>query len=115
MTVVVSLSLATICFLNQCYPALVGKTTPPGNYVLSHRLVASPGYGGDVLVFKEQEHDMFALHRVWTGTPSEQRLERLASASVARRRNVTLGCINVSAATYDRLLECCSNSTLVVN
>jgi hypothetical protein len=112
--VVVKLGLATICFLNQCYPALVGKTTPPGDYTLSHRIVVSPGYGGDVLTFREDAADLFAIHRIWMGAPSEHRAERLASAEPARRRDVTGGCINVAAATYDRLVDCCSDAELVV-
>ncbi|MGZ5921962.1 MAG: murein L,D-transpeptidase [Rhizomicrobium sp.] len=115
MTVIVSLGVATICFLGQCYPALVGKTTPPGQYILSHRFVVSPGYGGDVLAFKEGEHDLFAIHRVWLGAPSQHRGERLVSTNVARRQGVTDGCINVSAPTYDLLVDCCSGSTLIVN
>ena len=115
MTVVVSLGLATICFLNHCYPALVGNSTPQGEYRLSQRIVLAPGYGGDVLTFKEGEHDLFAIHRVWTGKASEHRVERLASLNVFRRKGVTDGCINVSVATYERLVECCSTATLVIS
>ena len=114
MSVVVSLSLATICFLNQCYPALVGNTTPPGHYQLYQRLVVSPGYGGDVLVFKEEEQDVLAIHRVWLGAPAQQRPQRLASSQAARRQGVTGGCINVAPEVYAKLIDCCSRSELLV-
>lgn len=114
MSVVVSLSLATICFVGQCYPALVGSATPPGHYQLSHRFVVSPGYGGDVLAFKEEPDDLFAIHRVWLGAPREQRLQRLQSTQVARRRGVTGGCINIAPETYAKLVDCCSRADLVV-
>ena len=109
------MSLATICFLGHCYPALVGQTTPPGQYVLSQRIVLSPGYGGDVLTFKEEERDLLGIHRVWTGKVSEHRMERLASSKVVERKGVTGGCINVSIATYDLLVDCCSNASLLIN
>ena len=112
--IVVSLGLATICFLNQCYPALVGKTTPTGHYQLRERRVLSPGYGGDVLVFMEERDDLLAIHRVWLGKPSEQRLDRLASVRVERRRGVTGGCINVAPDVYAKLLDCCRNADLTI-
>ncbi|WP_116091625.1 murein L,D-transpeptidase [Sphingomonas crusticola] len=114
MSVVVSLSLATICFVGQCYPALVGSTTPPGHYQLSQRYVVSPGYGGDVLTFKEDPDDLFAIHRVWLGSPRERRLQRLESNQVALRQGVTGGCINIAPETYAKLVECCSTAELVV-
>jgi hypothetical protein len=114
LSVVVSLSLATICFLNQCYPALVGNTTPAGHYQLTERRVLTPGYGGDVLSFKEEPNDVFAIHRVWLGAPGERRLERLASAQVARRQGVTGGCINIAPEVYAKLADCCTNSDLVI-
>jgi hypothetical protein len=114
LTVVVSLSLATICFLNQCYPVLVGATTPKGQYQLHQRQVVSPGYGGDVLAFKEDDLSLFAIHRVWLGAPAERRGERLASARVAQRQNVTGGCINIARTTYAKLVDCCSDSTLLI-
>lgn len=114
MSVVVSLSLATICFLGQCYPALVGDTTPTGHYRLSERRVLTPGYGGDVLSFKEEPTDVFAIHRVWLGDPGEHRLERLASSQVARRQRVTGGCVNIAPEVYARLADCCANSDLLI-
>lgn len=114
MSVVVSLSLATICFLDQCHPALVGPTTPVGQYQLRQRLVVAPGYGGDVLTFKEEDAGLFAIHRLWLGAPEEQRAERLASPRAARRRDVTDGCINIDEPTYAKLVDCCSDAVLVI-
>ena len=114
MSVVVSLSLATICFLGQCYPALVGSTTPPGHYQLAQRFVVSPGYGGDVLVFKEEPTDLLAIHRLWLGAPRQQRPQRLASKEAAQRRGITGGCINIAPEIYAKLVDCCSRSELLV-
>lgn len=114
MSVIVSLSLATICFLGQCHPVLVGASTPIGQYHLTQRRVLSPGYGGDVLMFKEGVEDLFAIHRVWLGSPVEHRQERLESADPARRRGVTGGCINVTPEIYAQLVECCSSAGMVV-
>ena len=72
MTILINLTLATICFLDQCYPALVGKDTPLGEYQLIQRLTDSPGYGGDVLQFKETDNEVFAIHRTWILTENNK-------------------------------------------
>ena len=102
MTVLVSLNLAVICFMGQCHPALVGASTPPGEYRLRQRLVASPGYGGDVLVFREDPTELFAILRVWTGVPAALRVQRLRADSASARQGVTQGCINIAPDVYDR-------------
>lgn len=112
--VVVDLTLATICFLGQCYPALVGPSTPKGEFSLTHQLVSSPGYGGDVLKFQEDSKYITAIHRVWTLRPHQRRLERLKSSDANMRKSVTDGCINVMPEVYDKLVDCCSNSSLVI-
>jgi len=114
LTVFVSLGLASICFLGQCHPALVGAATPPGNYQLRQRIVMSPGYGGDVLSFQEGDSTILAIHRIWLESPREHRPEKLASTQAARRRGVTDGCINVAANVYDMLVDCCADAQLVV-
>jgi hypothetical protein len=43
-----------------------------------------------------------ALHHVWTGIPSEHRMQRMASASAADK-HITFGCINVSTETMHYL------------
>ncbi len=112
--VVVNLALATICFLGQCYPALVGKDTPRGEFTLVQRLTESPGYGGDVLQFLETNDSVFAVHRVWLLRPSQRRAERLTSGDVKQRTFITNGCINIDPAVYKSLVECCSNSTIFI-
>lgn len=114
MIVVVKLALAVICFSGECHPALVGKETPTGSYGLQQRYVASPGYGGDVLAFRETEDAIFAVHRVWTLRPEQRRLERLASPDPAQRQTVTDGCINVAPEVYAKLVECCAGGQLEI-
>lgn len=111
--VIVDVALATICFLNSCYPALIGKDTPKGEFTLQLRIVQSPGYGGDVLQFSESEEALFAVHRVWLGRPAEQRKQRLQSSD-PKRRIITKGCINVAPEVYEKLKTCCSNDSLSV-
>lgn len=117
MTVIVDLLLATVCFtsqgLNQCHPVLIGKDTPRGEYQLVQRFTDDPGYGGDVLKFKETKDDIYAIHRVLTLNPKQRRRERLMSNDVAQRQ-ITMGCINVDEKVYDALVDCCSNSKLIV-
>lgn len=121
MPIIVDIALATLCIIGnaeeptteRCYPVLVGNDTPRGEFKLQQRLVESPGYGGDVLEFKEQELYIYAIHRVWTGRPWERREQRLKSSDVKMRR-ITMGCINVDPAVYDELVDCCSSDTLTI-
>lgn len=103
--ITVHLKLAMICFLQQCYPALVGESTPKGEFTIQRRMVLADGYGGDVLQFLEDEKYIYAIHRVWTKIPRERRAQRLASDRVEDRRGVTKGCINVTPEVYEKLLE----------
>lgn len=112
--VVVDLTLATICFLGQCHPALVGQHTPAGTFELALRATDEPGYGGDVLAFKEDRTRLWAVHRVWTLEPRERRLERLRAGDPRLRRGVTRGCVNVAPAVYDALVACCAGDVLEV-
>ncbi len=113
--VLVSLAAASICFLNQCYPALVGPDTPTGEFRLEHVRTAAAGYGGDVIIFQETPSSVYAIHRVWLLSPEQRRLERLTSGNARERITVTLGCINVMPDIYDKLLACCSNQVMVVS
>ncbi|WP_155646716.1 murein L,D-transpeptidase [Burkholderia territorii] len=112
--IVVHLLSATICFLNQCYPALTGRDTPLGEYSLVHVSVTEPGYGGDVLAFARDASGVYAIHRVWTGKATEQRLKRLKYGSAGQRTTITAGCINVMPDVYRRLVDCCSAATLLI-
>lgn len=104
MTLTLYLAAALLCTPTECYPALVGRDTPLGRFPVVQRFVNAKGFGGDVLQFHETETHIYAIHRVWLGKPSERRLERLASADPADRRDVTNGCVNVLPDVYERLL-----------
>ncbi|RJF92144.1 murein L,D-transpeptidase [Noviherbaspirillum saxi] len=112
--VVVNLALASICFAGNCFPALVGDNTPAGTFSLSHQQIPDPGYGGDILVYKENRRYLWAIHRVYTLNPAERRMERLKSAQADARRSITNGCINVMPDVYQKLVDCCSRDVLVI-
>lgn len=113
--VIVNLAAASICFLGTCYPALVGDNTPAGTFSMSRRAVVEPGYGGDVLVYKEDHKHLWAVHRVYTMNPDERRVDRLRSNRAEHRRSITKGCINVMPEVYQKLVDCCSAAVLVIN
>jgi hypothetical protein len=101
--VLVLLSSALLCVSGKCYPALVGADTPTGTFLFHRVSVTTPGYGGDILAFKETDRYVFAIHRVWTQIAKEHRKQRLEKGTVAERRNITRGCINVTSEVYTRL------------
>lgn len=105
MSVTVSISLAVLCFTNQCYPALVGENTPTGTFQMTHALTNDPGYGGDVVVYAKRKGVWLAVHRRWDGNPKqkERRTALLASADASQRKGVTAGCINVDPAVYEAM------------
>lgn len=103
MSVTVSISLAVVCFANQCYPALVGDSTPTGTFQMTHALTNDPGYGGDVVVYGKRKGRWLAIHRRYDLVPRQQRAARLASDNADLRRGVTAGCINVDPAVYDAM------------
>lgn len=77
-------------------------------------MTSQPGYGGDVLKFKEDETSAFAIHRVWTLKPAQRRLERLQSKDPKERQSITNGCINVMPEVYEKLVPLAGEETLVV-
>jgi hypothetical protein len=109
MTAIVHLALATICYMhngvNICHNALIGVKTPTGTFEVRHMLTKQPGYGGDILVYKETATNAFAIHRVWLGNPKQHRAERLASNDPNQRKHVTMGCINVTPEVYNELKD----------
>lgn len=112
--ILVNLTAATICFLGECHPALIGKTTPVGEYQLNLRITDSAGYGGDVLQFLDEgSNGVLAIHRVWLLKPHEKRIERLLSSD-PKAHIITNGCINVMPDVYEKLKDCCSNDKLVI-
>jgi len=119
MSVIVSIALATICFTYQdkeeCHPVLLGKKTPTpvGEYIVRKRITTDPGYGGDVLQFHETPTEVYAIHRTWLMNPKQKRAERLKSENVSDRF-ITNGCINVDPVIYEKLLDCCSNTQLII-
>lgn len=104
--VVVDTSKAELCFADdgQCHPVLIGKTTPKGKFNMTLMMTSKPGYGGEVIGFKQENDFLFALHRVWTLKPSERRLQRIVSPVVADRI-ITNGCINVQDKVYEKLRQ----------
>ena len=98
---VVNLDRAEICMESDCRPVLIGKATPRGEYPLQLAKTDEKGYGGDVLVFKQDDTGAYAVHRIWTQRPSEKRLERIQQDTA--RRIITNGCINVDDETYNKL------------
>lgn len=102
--VVVSLSQATLCFAGACHPALVGVDTPTGQYRITHVATNEPGYSGDVLMFKENKHYVWAIHRLWLLDPKQQRAKRIDSNN-PHERVITMGCINLKDATYASLVS----------
>lgn len=111
--ITVFIKAAIICFAGQCAPALVGVTTPVGQFELVPRRVATPGYGGEVLQFSEDANSWLAIHQVWTGNPAQRRQQRLASGTAADRV-LTDGCINVSREVYQQLRDCCAYSPIEI-
>lgn len=108
MLVEVFLSKSLICFLGACHPALVGRTTPHGEFQLAPLAISAPQYGGDVLEFaRDKQGDVFAIHR----PPTQRRRQMLRDFY---RAPVTNGCVNVSDQTYSALMECCQQATLRV-
>jgi len=119
MSVIVSIALATICFTyngtEECHPALLGKNipTPVGEFTMRKRITKDPGYGGDVLQFHENDHMVFAIHRVWLLKPEQRRMDRLRSKNV-NDRFISSGCINLEPVVYDKLMDCCSSEQLII-
>jgi hypothetical protein len=113
MTVVVDIALAIICFASDCYPALVGNDTPVGEFEITHYSTSEPGYGGDILLFHREQNNLFAVHRV-IDVPGQQRFARIKSPYAKHRLTVTAGCVNVEPEVYEKLVDCCSNSKVII-
>jgi len=111
--IIVDIALATIWVAGQCHNALIGTKTPKGEYNLMHVMTEDPGYGGDVLVFKDTPEKYFAIHRVWLLKPAQKREERLKSDD-PKYRVITAGCINVDPKVYAELVDCCRAEKLIV-
>ena len=96
----VNLDKAELCLPSkECFPVLVGKETPKGEFKLNIYKTNKKGYGGEVLGFHQRGKELFAIHRVWLGNPNERRDVRIQSNNVADRL-ITNGCINISEEGY---------------
>lgn len=94
-------------------PALYGSKTgdgmsigetPAGIFTLQQE-AAPASYGGDLQQFASAPNgDVYAIHRVLTTNPKQNRLGRLASKTAADNR-VSLGCINIPIETYNKYLS----------
>jgi len=110
---------AKICFIprgweaTHCFNALVGKNTPRGEFSLKRYRTPIAAYGGDILVFKENEKSVWAIHRV-ISVPGQNRLKRIQSDKAKHRTVVTHGCINVMPDVYELIVDCCSNSKIKI-
>jgi hypothetical protein len=119
MSIIVSIALASICFtyhgVEECHSVLLGKNpaTPTGEFTLIRRYTSDPGYGGDVLQFKENPHEVYAIHRIWLLNPKQNRPARLKSKIIADHF-ISNGCINVDVDVYEKLVDCCSNDKLTI-
>lgn len=54
--VIVDTSKAELCFADdrQCHPVLIGVATPKGTFGLTLNSTDKPGYGGEVIGFKQE-------------------------------------------------------------
>jgi hypothetical protein len=111
MIVTVKKSLAVICFLGQCYPALVGEDTPTGSFSLNKRMVLSDGYDGNVLQFHSEGSKIFAIHRPYKNDKIDRQKLLFTLFS---NRYITKGCINVDETVYAKLWEQSHKVTLVI-
>lgn len=102
--IVVYLSKALLCFSTSCVPILYGRATPTGDFPLHHVKTTLKGYGGDVVVYREDPKRLWALHRVWLGSPKQRRLERLDSETPADNI-ISSGCINMYPEDYEQLVK----------
>lgn len=87
--------------------------TPAGVFTLRHE-AAPAAYGGDLEQFGTAPNgDIYAIHRVLTNNPRQRRLQRLESPNAAAHR-ISLGCINIPSALYDKYLSKGFNGKLYI-
>lgn len=94
---------------------MVSKQTPAGAYTLFQVAAENPGYGGDVLVFANDDVNKVSIsvHRVWLETPSERRLQRLSSPNPKERR-ISDGCINLPDSFYENIVGIVNGSKIYI-
>jgi hypothetical protein len=84
----------------DCFPVLIGDDTPKGTFKLDIYKTSKKGYGGEILGFHKDGKDIYAVHRVWNGNPTEKRERRIKSNNIADRL-ITNGCINIGEDGYN--------------
>lgn len=104
----VILTAASICFGGECYPALIGQSTPKGEYTLNLYRIRDPRFGGTVLEFLRVGDEAFSVHRTWPGR------EKMYSLPEEKRRNISQGCVNVDPQVYQKLVACCVGTPIVI-
>ena len=90
---------------------LTGKNTPAGRFDLTRETnISNPDYGPSAQVLRQDGElvqnpaGAVAIHRVYTGARSENRVERLESGTASDNR-ISHGCINVPESFFDQNLE----------
>ena len=113
--VLINLTLAVICFGSgmECHPILYGEKTPKGEFEMTLRTTAQVGYGGDVIQFHKDDKQIYAIHRLWTRSPQQEREKRIVDSNLSRRK-ISNGCINVQPEVYEKLKACCVNERLEI-
>ena len=96
--VTVFLAQALICVGAQCFPALVGDTTPTGVFPLVPVQVRGHEYMQAMAFAQDEAGRYFAVHTVPRGATRRHRLLARGGAT-----GVTNGCINVGAAVFQHL------------
>lgn len=99
---IVSLALATACIGDTCFPVIVGRNTPVGQFSTYYAKTNQYGYSGEVLVFKETNTKIFAIHKPYS-SPSRPnyRTNILLNGSVSERK-ISNGCINIPTDIFDK-------------
>ena len=93
------LSTMLLCLGIECWPALAGVDTIPGNYPLTLMPVDEPEYKGSVIAYKETDTAIYSIHRTYPGR------EKMYTLPDEKRRFITNGCINVEPYVYERLVR----------
>lgn len=103
------LAKALLCIAGVgCYPVLTGETTFVGTYQLQHVILENDGVQSPVLAYAPS-----GKNRVQAIHPSiSVRRDRLLEKNATDK--VTLGCINVQHEVFDYLIDCCSNSIVII-
>ena len=111
--IIVNILLATICFSGECYPVLVGNSTPIGKFKLEYKITEQIGYGGDVLEFYESDKKSYSIHRLYLMNRKQNREIRINSND-PNDRIITDGCVNVKHEVFDKLIDCCRDMEIEI-